>query len=168
MRSDIKFVTVGSPDRVDGSINLTLGAESVSRLSAALCEKEDYHLVAVKSTVIPGTSQAVLRPINEQASKKQVGTDFGLCVNPEFFRQGASTYDVLHPSRVIIGEYENVLVVRCPRSTTRFMRAPRASHRVIFETQTTIQTMLTAPARTSRPATFSTERHKKTGIRYRA
>ena len=106
LRSDITFVTVGTPDCADGSVNLTFVKQACQDIGAALRGREGYHLVVIKSTVVPGTTQAVLKPIIEQTSKKVAGSDFGLCVNPEFLRQGASIYDMLHPDRVIVGEHD--------------------------------------------------------------
>ncbi|MEM2146946.1 MAG: nucleotide sugar dehydrogenase, partial [Candidatus Jordarchaeaceae archaeon] len=66
-------------------------------------DKTSYHLVVIKSTVIPGTTENVILPIIEGGSGKREGTDFGLCVNPEFLREGAAVQDFRNPTRIIIG-----------------------------------------------------------------
>jgi UDPglucose 6-dehydrogenase len=62
--------------------------------------------VVVKSTVVPGTTENMVKPIIEKHSGKRCGIGFGLCMNPEFLREGAALYDTLHPDRIIIGEYD--------------------------------------------------------------
>ncbi|MGZ4892189.1 MAG: UDP-glucose dehydrogenase family protein [Halobacteriota archaeon] len=106
LRSDMTFISVATPNHADGSINLTYVNEACEEVGDALCDKKGYHLVVVKSTVVPGTTHAVLRPILEHAANKTAGDGFGLCVNPEFLRQGSSVHDTLHPDRVVIGEYD--------------------------------------------------------------
>ena len=104
--TDITFITVATPSLPDGSIDLSLVKRSAEEIGKALKTKRDYHLVVVKSTVIPGTTNEVVRPIIESLSGKKAGTDFGLAMNPEFLREGAALYDTLNPDRVVIGEFD--------------------------------------------------------------
>ncbi len=101
LNTDITFITVGTPSKPDGSINLDFIEESAHEIGEALKEKETYHLVVVKSTVIPGTTQNLVKPVIEEASNKRCGVDFGLCMNPEFLREGSALYDTLNPDRII-------------------------------------------------------------------
>ena len=88
LNTDMTFVAVGTPSKPDGSIDLKY-IESVSHdIGKALKQKNSYHVVVVKSTVVPGTTQNTVKPILEKESKKTCGKDFGLCMNPEFLRQG--------------------------------------------------------------------------------
>jgi UDPglucose 6-dehydrogenase len=63
-------------------------------------------VVVIKSTVVPGTTQDIVEPILEKESKKKCGSDFGLCMNPEFLRQGSAFEDTLHTDRIVIGQYD--------------------------------------------------------------
>ncbi len=104
--SDITFITVGTPSNPDGSIDLRLIEGAAKEIGEALKTKNGYHLVVAKSTIIPGTTESLIKPTIEGASGKRAGRDFGLTMSPEFLRQGAAIYDTLNPDRVVIGEYD--------------------------------------------------------------
>jgi UDPglucose 6-dehydrogenase/GDP-mannose 6-dehydrogenase len=102
--SDVIFITVGTPQSERG-INLT-GVEKAAReIGAALRKFERYHLVVVKSTVVPGTTSGLIRQTLEEASGKRAG-EFGLCMNPEFLREGSAMADFLDPDRIVVGEWD--------------------------------------------------------------
>ena len=90
----------------DGSIDLTFIKETSIKIGKALQKKTGYHLVVVRSTVVPGTTENVVKPAIEKQSRKVAGHDFGLAMQPEFLRQGSAIYDTLNPDRIIIGEYD--------------------------------------------------------------
>lgn len=104
--TDITFITVGTPSKPDGSINLAQIEGAATEIGKALAEKEDFHLVIVKSTVVPGTTENIVGSLLEQHSNKTCGTDFGLCMNPEFLREGSAVHDAQHPDRIVIGEHD--------------------------------------------------------------
>jgi len=106
LNTDITFIAVGTPSRQDGSINLKYIEEATQDIGEVLAKKKLYHLVVVKSTVIPGTTENTVKPILEKRSKKRCGEDFGLCMNPEFLREGSAIHDTLHPDRIVIGEHD--------------------------------------------------------------
>ena len=106
LRSDITFVAVGTPSRADGSIDLTFIRDSSVKIGQALRKKTGYHLVVLRSTVVPGTTENVVKPTIEKHSGRIVGEDFGLVMQPEFLRQGSAIYDTMNPDRIIIGEYD--------------------------------------------------------------
>ena len=106
LKTDLTFNAVGTPSRPDGSINLQFIETSTRDIGQALNQKRTYHVVVVKSTVVPGTTHDLVKPILEKESKKKCGSDFGLCMNPEFLRQGSAFEDTMHPDRVVIGEYD--------------------------------------------------------------
>jgi len=101
--TDVTFVAIQTPSNPDGSIDLSAVKAGFESLGEALAEKEEYHLVVVKSTVVPTTSDEVLAPLLESASGKRVGEDLGLAVNPEFQREGAAVEDFLDPDKIVIG-----------------------------------------------------------------
>jgi UDPglucose 6-dehydrogenase len=104
--TDLTFDAVGTPSRPDGSIDLQFIETSTREIGTALTQKSTYHLVVIKSTVTPGTTQNVVKSILEKESKKKCGSDFGLCMNPEFLRQGSAFEDTFHTDRIVIGEYD--------------------------------------------------------------
>ena len=102
-RAKISFLCVPTPSRQDGSIDLSYLASAATTVGKALRSAEGYKVVVVKSTVVPGTTDGVVRPAVERASGKSAGQDFGLCMNPEFLREGSALEDALHPDRLVIG-----------------------------------------------------------------
>jgi len=106
LNSDISFITVGTPSKPDGSIDLQFIKNSAYEIGEALKKKETYHLIVIKSTVLPGTTEKIVKPIIERHSGRSCGIEFGLCMNPEFLREGSALHDTLHPDRVVIGEYD--------------------------------------------------------------
>ena len=106
MNTDITFIATGTPSRPDGSANLEYIENSAHEIGEALKKKDAYHLIVVKSTVVPGTTGNVVKSAIEEYSNKQCGVDFGLCMSPEFLRQGAALHDTLNPDRIVIGEYD--------------------------------------------------------------
>ena len=104
--SDATFLAVGTPTEKDGSINLDHIKEATKDAAKALKQKENYHLFVVKSTVVPGTTENEIIPILEEESGKKAGEEFGVCMNPEFLREGTALEDFLHPDRIVIGEYD--------------------------------------------------------------
>jgi UDPglucose 6-dehydrogenase len=106
LNTDATFITVGTPSKPDGSIDLRYVKDSAKEIGSALSNKDSYHLVVVKSTVIPGTTENVVKPILEESSGKKCGVDFGLCANPEFLREGSALHDIFNPDRIVIGEYD--------------------------------------------------------------
>jgi len=106
LNSEVTFITVGTPSRDDGSIDLTYVENASRMIGEALRLKNGWHLVVVKSTVLPTTTENVVRRIIEEASGKRCSEEFGLCVNPEFLREGSAVEDTFKPDRIIIGEVD--------------------------------------------------------------
>jgi UDPglucose 6-dehydrogenase len=100
--TDLSIIAVGTPV-TDGKMDVEPICAAVSEIGAALREKADYHVVAVKSTVVPGTTSEVLLPILENTSDKRAGVDFGVGVNPEFLREGHAVHDFMDPDRIVLG-----------------------------------------------------------------
>lgn len=105
-RTDLSIVCVGTPSLPNGDIN-THHTEVVSRdIGVALGKKSEYHVVVIRSTVLPGTTRLKIIPILEHASAKTAGVDFGVCFNPEFLREATAIDDFKRPPKTIIGELE--------------------------------------------------------------
>jgi len=101
--SEVSFICVGTPSKEDGSADLSYVKAAAKSIGEALKEIKNYHVVIMKSTVIPGTTETVLIPILEKESGKKAGADFGVCMTPEFLREGRAVEDFMNPDRVIIG-----------------------------------------------------------------
>jgi UDPglucose 6-dehydrogenase len=99
----ITFMAVGTPSKKDGSIDLAYVRKAAEDIGKVLKKKSEYHTVAVKSTVVPGTTEEVVLPALEKASGKKAGRDFGLAMNPEFLKEGKAVYDFMKPDRIVIG-----------------------------------------------------------------
>ena len=106
LKTDISFVAVGTPSLPDGLIDLQYIEEASCEIGRALKKKTTYHLIVIKSTVAPTTTENIIKPLIEAHSSKNCGVDFGLCMSPEFLREGSALQDMLHPDRIIIGEYD--------------------------------------------------------------
>jgi len=102
-KSKITFICVGTPSKEDGSIDLRYIESASKEIGRALTSKNDFHVVVVKSTVIPGTTEGVVKPIIEKESGKEAFKDFGLAMNPEFLREGNAVEDFFNPDRIVIG-----------------------------------------------------------------
>jgi UDPglucose 6-dehydrogenase len=104
--SDATYVAVGTPSNKDGSIDLQYIQAAAENIGKALKNKKNYHITIIKSTVVPGTTQNIVLPALERESTKKCGIDFGLCMNPEFLRQGAAFQDTINADRVVIGSFD--------------------------------------------------------------
>ena len=127
INSDITFITVGTPSNKDGSINLKYVKSSAKEIGSFLRLKKNFHLVVVKSTVLPGTTENIIGKIIEKESGKKAFRDFGLASNPEFLKEGSALKDFLNPDRIIIGvedkKSKNILLelyknFNCPKLVT--------------------------------------------------
>jgi UDPglucose 6-dehydrogenase len=106
MNSDVTFVVVPTPSDERGAFSLQYVAEVFKGLGQALRKKDEYHLVVLTSTVLPGSTRYGLLPILEQTSGKSCGPDFGLCYSPEFIALGSVIHDFLNPDFALIGEFD--------------------------------------------------------------
>ena len=104
--TEISFICVGTPSNDDGSIDLKyIYKASEDAGGQILKDKDEYHVFVIKSTVVPGTTEEALKVI-EKASGKKCGSDFGMCITPEFLQEGKAMKDFFEPSRVVIGSFD--------------------------------------------------------------
>jgi len=106
LETDISMITQGTPMREDKSIDLGYIESTAREIGEALRQKDKYHLVVVRSTVVPGTTRNLVGKIITEVSGKIPGKDFGLCMQPEFLAEGRSIEDTLRPDRIVIGEID--------------------------------------------------------------
>lgn len=100
--TELTLIAVGTPfdgDRIDLQYIRAVAQD----IGGALKDKDSYHVVVVKSTVVPGTTDEVVLPIIERSSGGTAGKDFGIGMNPEFLREGSAISDFMHPDRIVLG-----------------------------------------------------------------
>jgi GDP-mannose 6-dehydrogenase len=101
--SSVSLISVSTPSRRNGSLDLTYLTRVCEQIGEALRGKDSYHVVVVRSTVLPGTTHGTVIPTLERCSGKTYGTGFGVAVNPEFLREGVALHDVRHPPVTVVG-----------------------------------------------------------------
>jgi GDP-mannose 6-dehydrogenase len=104
LQTDLSLVCVGTPSRRNGDLDTGYVQRVCEEIGSALKQKEGFHVVAIRSTILPGTMAEIVVPALEAASGKTAGRDLGVCTNPEFMREGSAVADFYHPPRTVIGE----------------------------------------------------------------
>lgn len=106
METELSMICVGTPSKANGDLDLSY-VESVSReIGEVLKMKDAFHVVVVRSTVLPGTVKKLVIPVLEKYSGKKAGVDFGICTNPEFLRESTAIKDYYFPPMTVIGELD--------------------------------------------------------------
>jgi len=102
--SQLSLICVGTPSQANGSLTLDY-VETVCRdIGRALKNHGKWHVVVMRSTVLPGTMREIVIPTLERESGLRAGEDFGVCNNPEFLREGSAVHDFYNPPKTVIGE----------------------------------------------------------------
>jgi GDP-mannose 6-dehydrogenase len=105
--SEVSLVCVGTPSKPNGSLDLNYVRRVCEEIGSALKSKNQRHTVVIRSTMLPGSVEDIVQPAIESTSGKKVGTDFGLCLNPEFLREGTSIKDFYGPPFTLIGSSDD-------------------------------------------------------------
>jgi UDPglucose 6-dehydrogenase len=111
--SEISFICVPTP-LTKNKIDLSYVQSIVTSLASCLKNKKEYHLVVMKSTVLPKTTEDTVIPLLENISRKYVGEDIGVCMNPEFLTEINHTWvgsdkfsrGFFNEDRIVIGEFD--------------------------------------------------------------
>ena len=104
--TELSFVCVGTPSQSNGNLDLRYIRRICEQIGAALKSKTARHTVVIRSTILPGTMHKIVIPTLEEFSGKKAGTDFGVCNNPEFLREGSAVKDFRSPPKTVIGELD--------------------------------------------------------------
>jgi len=102
--SDMTFIVVPTPSREDGSFSTKYVEAAAEQIAAALKDKSGFPVIVLTSTVLPGATEGVVKPLLEKVSGKKCGLDFGLCYSPEFIALGSVIRDFLNPDVILVGE----------------------------------------------------------------
>jgi UDPglucose 6-dehydrogenase len=103
LNTDVTFIAVGTPSREDGSMEDSYIRSASGEIARAVSEKEGFHVVVMKSTVVPGTTDVLIRDIFRETTGMEEGERYGIAMCPEFLREGAAMHDSLNPDRIVIG-----------------------------------------------------------------
>jgi GDP-mannose 6-dehydrogenase len=105
--SDASLICVGTPSDNNGNLDLTFVERVCKEIGQALVDKEGYHTIVVRSTMLPGSTEERVIPILESVSGRKAGRDFGVSFNPEFLREGTAVHDFYHPPFSLIGRHDD-------------------------------------------------------------
>jgi GDP-mannose 6-dehydrogenase len=128
LNTQITFICVATPSQPNGNLDFRFLEKVSTEIGTVLAEKRDFHVVVVRSTILPGTLKGLIIPLLERHSGRKAGVDFGVCNNPEFLRESTAVYDFRNPPKTVIGStdprsadlvqqlYEGLpgAMIRCP------------------------------------------------------
>ena len=104
--SELSLICVGTPSLPNGSLDMSYVQRVCDQIGQQLRKKSEFHIVVIRSTMLPGSIRGIVIPTLEDSSEKTAGKDFGVCINPEFLREGSAVYDFYHPPKTVIGEMD--------------------------------------------------------------
>jgi UDPglucose 6-dehydrogenase len=145
--SDLSIIAVGTPT-TNGRADLKFVRAAAKQIGGALRHRAGYHVVVVKSTVLPDTTDTVVLPILESASGKRAGVDFGVGMNPEFLTEGDAVSDFLEPDRIVLGGIDDRSVELMARLYEPFTGVPvvktntRTAEMIKYASNTLLATMI--------------------------
>ncbi|HMH18604.1 MAG TPA: UDP-glucose/GDP-mannose dehydrogenase family protein [Burkholderiales bacterium] len=103
-QTDLLLICVGTPSRSNGDIELKYVRRVCEQIGTALRDHQGAPVVVIRSTMLPGTMRDVVIPTLEACSGRRAGVEFGVCINPEFLREGTAVHDFFNPPKTVIGE----------------------------------------------------------------
>lgn len=144
--SDVTLICVGTPT-VDGRMDISQIVAAAKEIGSALASKRGYHVVAVKSTVLPGTTEGPVKAAIESHSGKKVGHGWGLCMNPEFLREGRAVEDFRVPDRIVVGATDSMtaevfLNVYADFTCPKLVTTPRTAEMIKYVSNSLLATMI--------------------------
>lgn len=144
--SDVTLICVGTPT-VDGRMDMSQIVAAAKEIGSALANKPGYHVVAVKSTVLPGTTEGPVKAAIESHSGKKVGDGWGLCMNPEFLREGRAVEDFRVPDRIVVGATDSMtaevfLNVYAEFACPKLVTTPRTAEMIKYVSNSLLATMI--------------------------
>ncbi|MCC1494898.1 nucleotide sugar dehydrogenase [Cognatishimia sp. F0-27] len=101
--TEMSFVCVGTPSAPDGSVGLSYVTDVCADIGAALKDKDAYHSVVIRSTIVPGSTDESCIPVLEKTSGKKAGEGFGVGYYPEFLRESTAIADHADPGLIVFG-----------------------------------------------------------------
>lgn len=144
--SEVTLICVGTPT-VDGHMDISQITAAAEVIGEALANKNGYHVVAVKSTVLPGTTEGPVKEAIERRSGKKVGDGWGLCMNPEFLREGRAVEDFRVPDRIVVGATdkktaEEFLKIYADFTCPKLVTTPRTAEMIKYVSNSLLATMI--------------------------
>ena len=106
LNTDVSFVCVGTPSQKNNSLDLQYIVRICEEIGQMLKEKSSYHVIAFRSTMLPGTMKNIVIPTLEKYADKCEGKEFSACINPEFMKEGSAIYDYYNPPKNVVGSAE--------------------------------------------------------------
>ncbi|HJU81659.1 MAG TPA: UDP-glucose/GDP-mannose dehydrogenase family protein [Acidimicrobiia bacterium] len=145
--SEITFIAVGTPSRDDGSIDLDQVINAVSGVGEVLRSNDDAHIVVVKSTVVPGSTDGRIRQALTTAAERQLDGSLALVVNPEFLTEGTAIHDFMHPDRLVVGSSDLGAAMRVadlfgPTSAPLVVTNPSTAEMIKYASNTLLATLI--------------------------
>jgi UDPglucose 6-dehydrogenase len=146
LETEVTLICVGTPNGVS-RVDLRQVISAAESVGAALADKAGYHVVAVKSTVLPGTTEEVVKSALEVCSGRRHGDGWGLCMNPEFLREGRAVEDFLAPDRVVIGALDDraadaLLAVYAHMDCPKIITSTRTAEMIKYVANSLFATMI--------------------------
>src|SRR5258705_4945473 len=108
-QTDLFLIWVGPPSRSNGDIELSYVRRVCEQIGTALRDHQGAPVVVIRSTMLPGTMRNVVIPTLEACSGRRAGDEFGVCINPEFLREGTPVHDFFNPPKTVIGELNRAI-----------------------------------------------------------